>query len=110
MGYRPKRCGAIIKKELGLRKERKEVHGNVPIVVIWDEMKVRKLCPKYGIDFNDLTSLISRWSDKSTDETIQGFYPLKEDDTPEGSKIQDFDKEDKEDKKDDFSSERPSLS
>jgi len=50
-------CGSIIKKELGLRKERRAVFGNVPIVVIWDEQKIRKLCPKYGIDFNDLTSL-----------------------------------------------------
>jgi hypothetical protein len=54
-----KHCGSIITKELGLRKERKEVFGNVPIFVIWDEQKIRKLCPKYGIDFNDLTSLTS---------------------------------------------------
>ena len=84
-GLSAKRCGAIIKKELGLRKERKEVLGNVPIVVIYDEQKIRKLCPKYGIDFNDLTSLISRWSDSPTDENIQAFIPIKEDAAPKKS-------------------------
>jgi hypothetical protein len=93
-GLSAKRCGGIIKKELGLRKERKEVYGNVPIVVIYDEQKIRKLCPKYGIDFNDLTSLISSWPDKTKDEHIQAFYPNKEDDTPKDSENVTSDKED----------------
>jgi hypothetical protein len=76
-GLSARKCGAIIKKELGLRRERKEVFGNVPIVVIWDEQKIRKLCPKYGIDFNDLTSLISKWPSNNSDEPIQGFVPIK---------------------------------
>lgn len=78
-----RKVGSIIKKHLRLTKERIKVGNSVPIVVIWDQQKILSLCSKYGIDFNNLTSLIS--SDQSNEyygiigaEDINAFVPLEE--------------------------------
>jgi hypothetical protein len=66
-----RRCGAIISKDLRLLKERKQVGDNVPIVVIWDEEKIKRLCIKYDLDFNNLMSLTY----SGDDTPIKGFIP-----------------------------------
>lgn len=74
-----RKVGSIIKKDLRLKKERGKVGNNVPIVVIWDTQKIQRLCTKYGLDFNDLTSLTSP-KDTNTpekgDTLIERFLPL----------------------------------
>jgi hypothetical protein len=74
-----KRVGSIIKRDLRLKKDRRKVGNNVPIVVIWDTQKIQRLCVKYGLDFNDLTSLTSP-RDTNTpekgDTSIERFLPL----------------------------------
>ena len=74
-----RRVGSIIDRKLGLNKERKKDGTNVPIVVIWEPARIRRCCKKYGVDFNNLTSLTSSEEDtaRNTSASIEGFIPLK---------------------------------
>lgn len=72
-----RKVGSIIKRDLRLKKRRGTVGNNVPIVVIWEPQKIRRLCMKYGVDFNNLTSLTSsRDTPRKEDMSIEGFLPL----------------------------------
>ena len=74
-----RKVGAIIDKDLKLKKVRKRDGNNAPITVIWELKRILKLCKKYGIEFNDLTSLTSEKGEnkpKTTESSIEGFIPL----------------------------------
>jgi len=89
-----RKCGEIIRKKLMLKTKRSKVGNNVARVVIWDLKKIKKLCKKYGLNFNYLTSLTSSENkiknNLRKDSSIEGFVSLNSTDNKEERKKPDY--------------------
>lgn len=72
-----RRCGEIIRKVLRLKTKRALGTISVCMVVIWNQKKIQALCNRYGINFNDLTSLTSKKeTTKNPEETNSKFSDI----------------------------------
>lgn len=70
-----RKCGEIVRRNLRLETKRGLGSNSICKVVIWERQKILKLCSKFGLEYNNLTSLTSEQhtNPQDTETSIDGF-------------------------------------